>query len=282
MARPPRIEYPGALYHLTSRGNAQQPIFESTPDYETFLAILALVVARYRWRCHTYCLLGNHYHLLLETLDANLALGMRQLNGSYAQAFNRRRGRVGHVFQGRYGAILVETERHLLQLSRYVVLNPIRAGLRRRPEEWRWSSYRAMIGAAPAPAFLTVDWLLGCFGVKPGAAARRYQRFVEEEVLESPWSELRSDIYLGSPQFVEQAVGRVRPNPEIPMAQRNPIRPQLADLLSAGDRAEIAVAHREYGYRLNEIAVHLNVHYATVGRRLRAWENGRPMLQRKT
>lgn len=282
MARPPRIEYPGALYHLTSRGNAKQPIFENTPDYETFLAILALVVARYRWRCHTYCLLGNHYHLLLETLDANLALGMRQLNGSYAQAFNRRRGRVGHVFEGRYRAILVETDGHLLQLSRYVVLNPIRAGLCRRPEDWRWSSYRAMIGAAPAPALLTVDWLLGCFGVKPGTARGHYQRFVEEEASESPWSELRSGIYLGSPQFAEQAVARALPSPEMPMAQRQPIRPQLADLLPNGDGAEIAIAHRKHGYRLNEIAVQLGVHYATVGRRLRAWENGRPMLQRKT
>ena len=106
MARPPRIQYPGALYHVTSRGNAQQLIFERRPDYETFLATLELVVARYRWRCHTYCLLGNHYHLLLETPDPNLAFGMRQLNGTYAQAFNRPRGRVGHVFQGRYGAVL--------------------------------------------------------------------------------------------------------------------------------------------------------------------------------
>jgi putative transposase len=282
MARPPRIEYPGALYHLTSRGNAQQLIFESPRDYETFLATLELVVARYRWRCHTYCLLGNHYHLLLETPDANLALGMRQLNGTYAQGFNRRRGRVGHVFQGRYGAILVESQRHLLQLSRYVVLNPVRAGLCRRPEEWRWSSYRAMIGAAPTPALLTVDWLLGSFGVKRGAARGRYRRFVEEEVSESPWSELRSGIYLGSPQFAEEAGARARVSPEIPMVQRKPIRPQLADLLSRGEGAEIAVAHREHGYRLNEIASQLSVHYATVGRRLRAWENGRPMLQRKT
>lgn len=282
MARPLRIEYPGALYRVTSRGNAQQTIFESTPDYEIFLTILELVVARYRWRCHTYCLLGNHYHLLLETPDPNLALGMRQLNGGYAQAFNRRRGQVGHVFQGRYGAILVESERHLLQLSRYVVLNPVRAGLGRRPEEWRWSSYRAMIGAAPAPALLTLDWLLDCFGEKPGAVQERFRRFVEEEVSESPWGDLRGGIYLGSPQFAEQAGAKSRASSEMPRVQRNPIRPELAEMLSHGDGAEIAVAHRKHGYLLNEIASHLGVHYATVGRRLRAWETGRPILQRKT
>jgi REP element-mobilizing transposase RayT len=282
MARPPRIEYSGALYHLTSRGNDQQLIFESPSDYETFLATLELVVARYRWRCHSYCLLGNHYHLLLETPDPNLALGMRQLNGTYAQAFNRRRGRVGHVFQGRYGAIIVESQRHLLQVSRYVVLNPVRAGLCRQPEEWRWSSYRAMIGAAPAPALLTIDWLLESFGVRPDAARARYRRFVDEEVTESLWSELQSGIYLGSPQFAEEASARARSSPEMPMAQRKPIRPGLADLLSRGDGAEITIAHRHHRYRLNEIALHLGVHYATVGRRLQAWEDGRPMLQRKT
>ena len=281
MARPPRIQYPGALYHVTSRGNAQQLIFEGRPDYETFLATLELVVARYRWRCHTYCLLGNHYHLLLETPEPNLALGMRQLNGTYAQAFNRPRGRVGHVFQGRYGAVLVESERHLLQLSRYVALNPVRARLCRRPAEWPWSSYRAMIGAAPAPALLRVRLAAQRFRGEAGRcpetlpALRRGRKYPDRH-----GANCGADLS-GQPG-VRRGGKRTSPaSPEMPMAQRRPIRPELADLLSRGDGAEIVVAHRQHGYRLNEIRVARGA-YATVQRRLQAWEDGRPMLQRKT
>jgi putative transposase len=126
MARPLRLEFAGAIYHLTSRGNARQKVFFSDADRELFLSTLAGVVSRYGWFCHAYCLMANHYHLLIETPKANLSIGMRQLNGIYTQSFNRRHNRVGHLFQGRFKAIVVERESHLLELCRYIVLNPRR------------------------------------------------------------------------------------------------------------------------------------------------------------
>ena len=141
MARPLRIEFEGALYHVTSRGNARQAIFLDDEDRERFLERLGKVVDRFGWLCHAYCLMTNHYHLLLETPAANLSRGMQLLNGTFTQAFNRRHGRVGHVLQGRFKGILVEKESHLLELARYVVLNPVRAGVVRHPREYGWSSY---------------------------------------------------------------------------------------------------------------------------------------------
>ena len=163
MSRPLRIEFPGAFYHVTSRGNARQKIHSDDRDRAQFLVTLAGGVDRYAWRCHAYCLMPNHYHLLIETPKPTLSLGMRQLNGLYTQVYNRRHGRVGHLFQGRFKAILVEKEAYLLELLRYVVLNPVRAGLVRRPGAWRWSSYDAFVGAAPCPPWLNMDWVLDQF-----------------------------------------------------------------------------------------------------------------------
>src|SRR5207247_381934 len=146
MARPLRLSYPGALYHVTARGNARQAIYTDDADRQMFLLVLEDVETRYHWLCHAYCLMDNHYHLLLETPQGNLSAGMRQVNGVYTQRFNRRHGRVGHIFQGRFKAILVERESYLLELCRYLVLNPVRAGIVRQPERYRWSSYRATAG----------------------------------------------------------------------------------------------------------------------------------------
>ena len=140
MVRPLRIEYPGAVYHLTSRGNARDPIFLDDADRYLFLDLLGDLVDRYNWLCHGYCLMDNHYHLLVETIDANLSTGMRQLNGIYTQKFNRQHDRVGHLFQGRYKAIVVEKESYLLELCRYIVLNPVRAKIVNNPGKYRWSS----------------------------------------------------------------------------------------------------------------------------------------------
>ena len=170
MARSLRIEHPGAVYHVTSRGNARADIFLSDADRQTFLDVLAGTVEKYNWLCHAFCLLGNHYHTIIETLDPNLSLGMRQLNGVYTQAFNRSHQRVGHVFQGRYKAILVEKGSHLLELCRYVVLNPVRAGMVAKPEQWQWSSYKSTAYAGTVPEFLTIDWVLGQFAEKKTAA----------------------------------------------------------------------------------------------------------------
>ncbi len=147
MARPLRLEFPEALYHLTARGNARQEIFLDDQDRRAFLGLLGREVEQQRWRCHAYCLMDNHYHLLVETPEGRLAGGMRRLNGVYTQGFNRRHERVGHLFQGRYRSIVVDQESYLLELSRYVVLNPVRAGMVKRVEEWAWSSYRATAGS---------------------------------------------------------------------------------------------------------------------------------------
>lgn len=143
MARPLRVEYPGAVYHITSRGNAQQSIFVDDGDRSALLEILAKAIDRFNWLCHAYCLMSNHFHLLVETVDPTLARGMRHLNGIYTQATNRRHARSGHLLQGRYKAILVEKDSHLLELARYVVLNPVRAKMVRAAKDWRWSSYRS-------------------------------------------------------------------------------------------------------------------------------------------
>ena len=180
MARPLRLEFPGAIYHITSRGNAREEIFFDEVDRKIFLSILADTVKRYNLIFHAYCLMGNHYHLMVETPDANLSLGMRQLNGVYTQSFNRRHQRVGHIFQGRYKSILVEKGPHLLELCRYIVLNPVKAGMVKRPEQWNWSSYKTTAGMSMAAEFLSTDWILKQFSPKKTEAKKRYVEFVNK------------------------------------------------------------------------------------------------------
>ncbi len=285
MARPLRIEFPGAIYHVTSRGNARQAIFIDDEDRGIFLDILSMVVERFKWVCHTYCLMENHYHLLIETPDGNLSRGMRELNGVYTQGFNQRYGRVGHLFQGRYKAILVEKDNHLLSLCRYVVLNPFRVGLIRRPEDWRWSSYRATIGLARRPSFLTIDWVLSQFGGRRRVAMERYRRFVMEGIgKDSPWETLKGQIFLGTDEFINQLRGlldergRIK---EVPRVQRYVARPSLRELFkgekgqerTAWDRA-IYDAYVCYGYTMREIADYLGFHYATISRAIKRVEGG--------
>ena len=202
MARPLRLEFSGAVYHVTSRGNARQNIVLDNRDRSLFLSLLAHVVDRYGWLCHAYCLMDNHYHLLIETPKPNLSLGMRQLNGRYTQTYNRRHERVGHLFQGRFTAILVEKEAHLLELCRYVVLNPVGAKLVPHPRQWAWSSYRATAGEMRAPDWLTTGWILGQFGARVGPARERYRSFVaERRGAARPWEQLTGQIYLGTADF---------------------------------------------------------------------------------
>jgi putative transposase len=205
----------------------------------------------------------------------NLAHGLQQLNSAYAQAFNRRHRRRGHLFGGRYQAILVEREPHLLELSRYVVLNPLRTRrpLVSAPEEWPWSSYRATAGLAPAPAFLHLDWLLAQFGRRREQAQARYRAFVREAATADPWAELRGGLYLGSERFLRSvSAGGAQLDLEIPRLQAEPVRVGLERLLASEGKRSLAVAYREHGYRLREIAAALGVHYSTVSRRLRAEE----------
>jgi len=272
MARPLRLEVPDGLFHLTARGNARQPIWLDDSDAAFFLQTLTTVVERYGWRCHAYCLMPNHYHLLVSTPRLNLSQGARHLNAVYAQTFNRRRSRVGHVFQGRFNAILVQRDAHLLELSRYIVLNPVRAGLCERPVDWIWSSYGATIGALRPPPFLSIEAVLAAFGHDRRIARERFCTFVSEGATGSPWGRVLSDLYLGDEAFVAEHSRAGCLSKEHPRSQRRPLRPALGDLLVDTSGATIALAHREHGYRLAEIAAELGIHPATAGRRLRRHE----------
>ncbi|MEF8982615.1 transposase [Thiohalorhabdus sp.] len=280
MARPLRIEYPGALYHVTARGNARGWIYLDDADREAFCGLLGEVVASFNWVLHAYCLMGNHYHLLVATPDANLGRGMRHLNGVYTQRFNRRHHRSGHVLQGRYKAILVEEEAYLLELARYIVLNPVRAGLVADASEWPWSSFRATAGLDGRPPWLTVDWLLAALGGRPEAARRRYRQFVAEGVGQpSPWEGLQGQIYLGSEDFVREAAGKAGEGQgpeEVPRAQRRPAPPTLTELAAAYPRDEaIARAYASGGYTLREIGEWFGLHSSRVSRIARRGANGK-------
>ena len=272
MARPLRVEFSGAIYHLTSRGNARQKVFFTDTDRELFLDTLSQVVSRYGWICHAYCLMANHYHLLVETPKANLSLGMRQLNGMYTQSFNRRHNRVGHLFQGRFKAILVEKESYLLELCRYIVLNPVRVKGKGEIGAWKWSSYRATAGLASVPEFLSTDWILEQFGKKRAKAQKQYRAFVREGLENRPWEELKGQIYLGSEAFIERHSPGNQELKEIPRVQLKAVKPSLERIFAKSGKRAIVQAYKEHGYRLQEIAAHLGVHYATVSRRLKQME----------
>ncbi len=275
MARPLRIEYPGALYHVTSRGNAKNKIFSDDQDRERFLETLGDVVNRYNWLCYAYCLMDNHYHLMIETPDANLSIGMRQLNGVYTQQNNRSHGTVGHLFQGRFKAILVQKENYLMELCRYVVLNPVRAKMVEEPAAWRWSSYSATAGISRNPGFLKTDGLLGLFSNKTKMAQKRYRAFVRAGMdQKSLWDKVRGQVLLGEEKFVEKhkglidEKGKIR---EIPRLQRYVGRPSLKKIFRGQEskrkrNQNIFLACMTYGYKLKEIADELKIHYTTVSK----------------
>ncbi len=277
MSRPLRIEYPGAVYHVTSRGNEKKPVFKDDTDRENFLNTLQHINKRYNWICHGYCLMTNHYHLLIETPDGNLSIGMRQLNGVYTQLFNKWHGRIGHLFQGRYKAILIQKDSHLLEVCRYVVLNPVRARMFEKPEEWNWSSYLATVGKAKPYPCLTTDWVLGQFSRKRSKAEKEYRQFVQWGIGQNTiWTEVRGQALLGEEGFVDKLVDHLKEHtdiPEIPRSQRYATRPSLEKLFSSNvrmnlgkRRGAIVKAVEQYGYRQREIAEHLGLHYSSVSR----------------
>ena len=276
MTRPLRIEYPGALYHVTSRGNACQNIFLSNKDRLRFFSILADTINTFNWICYAYCLMENHYHIFIETLDGNLAAGMRQLNGVYTQYFNRTHSRPGHLFQGRYKAFLVEKESYLLQVARYIVLNPVHAGLTDCPEVWRWSSYRATVGLCKAPVFLTVDGILGLFSRQLALARREYRKFVRDGMIikENPFDKVKHRTILGSPQFIDntwEIKKEANQIKEIPREARMVGRPQLKDIFFRFDDNQdrnqaIVFARKQCLYSVKEIADYLGLHYSTASK----------------
>ena len=277
MARPLRIEYDGALYHVTSRGNERKAIFKNDTDRNIFLDTLHKVTQRYNWLCHAYCLMNNHYHLVIETSDGNLSKGMRQLNGVYTQLFNKRHKRVGHIFQGRYKAILIQKESHLLEVCRYVVLNPVRAKTVTGAKEWRWSSYRATCGIDKPHPCLTTDWILGQFAKQKRPAEKKYKEFIEAGIGEKGiWRSVKGQSILGSDEFVEKLIGYVKgheDNKEIPKSQRYVNRPALEKIFKKEvlsnrkvRNSRIKEAVNRYGYSQKEIADYLELYYTTISR----------------
>lgn len=276
MARPPRIEHAGGVFHIVARGNERKLVFRDDRDRERFLEILGQVTDRYRWRLLAYCLMGNHYHLLVMTLQPTLARGMRQLNGVYPQWFNRRHHRVGHLFQGRYTAVSVQTDAHLRRATRYVIRNPIRARLASRPEQWPWTSHHATVGTA-APGIVAVDELLACFADERAEATHRYQSTVET-VDEPPPP--RHPLVSGDDVFVLERLSCVPRDPEFTRAMVRTPRPTLGELATSTDDHEgITAAHIEHAYSLREIATHLDCSVTTVHRRIHARDAQPPSQQ---
>lgn len=224
MARPLRIEYEGALYHITARGNERNPIYREEGDYQKFFDFLSELPQRYGILIHGYILMSNHYHLLVETPKGNITKVMHYLNTTYTGYFNKKYKRVGHLFQGRYKGILVEKERHLLSVSRYIHLNPVRAGLVKRPEEYRWSSYPDYIGRGKKKGWLTCDWILGQYSIDEAKARGLYKAFIDEGLTlkENPFDNLKSGLMLGSESFIEEVRGKVKlkKHREIPESRR--------------------------------------------------------------
>lgn len=277
MVRPLRIEYPNALYHVTTRGNEKKAIFKKARDRELFLNTLADVNKRYNWICHAYCLMNNHYHLLVETPDGNLSVGMRQLNGVYTQHFNKQYRRSGHLFQGRYKAILIQKDSHLLEVCRYVVLNPVRAQIVNNPEEWESSSYRATAGFEKPHGCLSPAWILSLFGSSMSINAKRYRRFVMEGIgKDSIWMDVKGQSFLGSEDFVDGFIDQLknhRRTGEFSRSQRFLDRPSLEALFSEQVQKDkntrnhvIRKAIYEFGYKQKEIADFLGIHYTSVSR----------------
>jgi putative transposase len=277
MVRPLRLEYANALYHVTARGDRRENIYRDDNDREFWLEVLTRVCHRFNWVLHAYCQMHNHYHLVVETVEGHLSRGMQQLNGHYTQRFNRRHGLVGHLYQGRYKAILVQRESYLLELSRYVVLNPVRARLIHQPEDWPWSSYRALVGIVGAPPWLDTDGLLGQFGPQQNKAIRAYRDFVMAgNGAPSPLEQTRHQVLLGDDAFVERWQQNTAPNElrEVSKVQRRAVALALVDYQQRFPKRDEAMA-RAYlsgAYTMAEIGRHFGVHYMTVSRALRKFE----------
>ena len=272
MARPLRIEYEGAVHHVTSRGKSGTEVFLDDGDRSHFLDVLASTIERFGWICHAYCLMTNHYHLLIETPQPNFSRGMKQLNGVYTQWFNRRHSRSGPLVQGRFKSIVVEKESYLLEMARDIVLSPVRAKLARGPRDWKWSSFRATAGVVKRPGFLATDWLLSQFGKDSGAAISAYRDFVRQGRDVDVWKNVTAGVLLGGESFVKAMRPLLRDleeNREVGSDARLATRPSLEKLFSdvtdkptRNERIHAAV--RTHQYTLQEVADQLDLCYSTI------------------
>ena len=274
MTRPLRLEFAGALYHVTARGDRKNIIFCDDSDRFAWLSVLADVCKQYNFIVHSYCQMNNHYHLMIETVDGDLARGMRQLNGAYSQYFNRRHDLVGHVFQGRYKAILVQKESYLLELSRYIILNPMRAGIAASLADWRWSSHSYFMRPEGKPAWLETDWLLQRFGADRASARRAYNTFILNGLgMLSPLRNVQHQMLLGDSTFIANHLNTIAPDTldDIRRAQRRSVAMPLADYAAQYGRGDEAMAraYMSTAYTMKQIANHFGISSRTVGRAIR-------------
>ncbi|MBU1043785.1 MAG: transposase [Candidatus Omnitrophica bacterium] len=276
MTRPLRIEYEGAVYHVTARGNAKAPIFDDDKDRLIFCKILSETKKKYNVIYHAYCLMGNHYHLVVETPEANLSKAMRNINGIYTQDYNRKHKRVGHVFQGRYKAVLIDREEYLLEVIRYINLNPVRAGLVKNPKEWEWSSFCGTAGIVSKVDFLDTDWILENFGRDKELAQKQYIEFVKAGIEgKSLVEKISHQNILGNDSFIQkisQYIEGKRDIKEISRNQRYVGRPNLEEIFDEKFRGKekrntlIKRAVVEYGYPQKEVARFLGKHYTSISK----------------
>lgn len=276
MSRRLRIKFPGAFYHIISRGNRKELIFIVENDYKNFLKFLARTVKKYSLVCYSYCLMPNHYHLLIETPKGNISESMHYLNGLYAQKFNSNHEKIGHVFHGRFKSILVEKNSYFRSLCRYIVRNPIRANLVKKPELYRWSSYPAIAGYSPPESFLAIDKVLSHFYHDKIRAQKAYIRFVNIKSTDERELQAKENTHpiLGSEDFIEKCLETMlkeRKHKMISKKELRAIRPSLDKIINEEallDKQEqkkaILAAREKYGYTLKEIATFLRVHYTTI------------------
>jgi REP element-mobilizing transposase RayT len=242
MARPLRLEFADALYHVTSRGNERRPIFRTIRDRQAFLLFLGEATRRFGWSLTAWVLMTNHFHIVLQTPQPNLSKGMHWLNSAYANWFNRVHGRCGHLFQGRFKAFLIDRESYFADVLRYVVLNPVRAKMCELPEQYRWSSYRATAGLEVAPDWLDVEAVHGLFGPDAAAAQPLYRDFVLAKIgcEDRLWDKLTNQLYLGSEDWCKDMRKQVETKPrstDHPRMQRAVGRPKMHVIMSAVAKA---------------------------------------------
>ncbi|MTW13785.1 LacI family DNA-binding transcriptional regulator [Pseudoduganella eburnea] len=278
MNRPLRIELDNSLYHITARGDRQDKIFRSDNDRLTWLSLLGETCERFNFSVRSYCQMTNHFHILLETANGELGRGMCHLNGKYSRYFNRTHGLVGHVFQGRYKAILCQTELYQHELSRYIELNPVRAKIVAHPVDWPWSSYAAKMGLVDSPIWLRSDEILAQFGGDRSSAMDAYQQFVLAGLGgKSPLANVSNHLILGDEIFQASIIGQpIDGNPlEVVRAQRRAVARPLKDYFSEyrNPKEAMARAYSSLAYSMPEIAQHAGVSVKTVSRAIAQFES---------
>ena len=278
MARRPRLQFAGAIYHVMARGNRKSTIFHDDHDRRQFLRVVAEAATAYDLRIMALCLMGNHYHLLLETPDRNLSEAMQFINGVYAQRSNRRYAQTGHVFEARFRSLVIQRESYLRRAARYVVRNPVRAKWVPDAAAWAWSSYRATAGLKCPPGWLNVDWIRWAFKTDSlREAKRRYAGYVNAPASSQRRIALNA-VVLGTRRFGEhvlKAYGEGQPEVPVPQHVRTLVRPTLAELFESAERSSeardrfIHSARADYGYRFVEIARYLKIDRSTASKAAR-------------